>query len=82
MTTHLPIRRSSMVKSNELKFGLFPQPDLTASDYHLSPNLKKQFGCENFEHNKEVIDAVNEYFKGFNESDYENGITASLWGLC
>jgi len=69
-----------MAKINELKFELFPQPpyspDLAPSDYHLFPNLKKWLGGKKFKSNGEVIDAVNEYFEGLDESDYKNGITA------
>ena len=70
----------AMTKINELKFEFFPQPpyspDLAPSDYHLFPNLQKCLGGKKFDSNEEVIDAVNEYFEGLDESDYKNGITA------
>ncbi|XP_033218465.1 uncharacterized protein LOC117173926 [Belonocnema kinseyi] len=51
-------------------------PHLTPSDYHLPPNFQKWLGGKKFPINKEVIDAVNKYFEGLDESAYKNGITA------
>ncbi|CAH2101194.1 unnamed protein product [Euphydryas editha] len=52
------------------------EKDLAPSDYHLFPNLKKWLGGKKIKSNREVIDAVNEYFEGLDESHYKNGITA------
>ncbi|KOC69343.1 hypothetical protein WH47_06007, partial [Habropoda laboriosa] len=41
--THPHACTASMVKSNELKYNLYPpySPDLAPSDFHLFPRLKK-----------------------------------------
>ncbi|XP_033221192.1 histone-lysine N-methyltransferase SETMAR-like [Belonocnema kinseyi] len=70
----------AMTKINELKLELFLHPpyspDLAPSDYNLFPHLKIWLGGKKFQSNEEVIDPIDEYFEGLNESVNKNGITA------
>ncbi|XP_033231716.1 histone-lysine N-methyltransferase SETMAR-like [Belonocnema kinseyi] len=68
-----------MAKISELKLELSSHPpysaDFAPSEYHMFFHLKKWLGGKNFQSNEEIIDAVNAYFEGLDESFYKNGIT-------
>lgn len=68
----------AMAKINVVKFELFFHPvywlDVVLNNYHLFTNLKTRLGCIECKGNVGVINAVNAYFKKFNDSHYEHGI--------
>ncbi|KAL1460741.1 hypothetical protein WDU94_012693 [Cyamophila willieti] len=69
---------TSMAKLHELRWELLPHPpyspDLAPCDYHLFPNLKKWLGGKKFASNTDLIEAVNGYFEGLDQSSYAAGI--------
>lgn len=75
-------------KLAKLHFQLVPHapysPDLAASDFFLFPNLKKFLAGKKFQSNEEVINEVNSYFEGLDESVYKNGLNALeyRWKKC
>ena len=70
-----------MAKLHELEFKRFHHipysPDLASSDFFLFPNLKIWLVGNRFPSDKEVIAAVNEYFKGLKISYFSEGIKKS-----
>jgi histone-lysine N-methyltransferase SETMAR len=78
----------AMGKIKELHFELLPHPpyspDLAPCDFHLFANLKKWLGGQKYSSNTEVIEAVNGYFEGLDESYFRNGIMAleKRWAKC
>ncbi len=67
-----------MSKIHDLRFELLSYPpylpDLSTSNYYLSPNLKKWFRGQRFSSNNEVIAAVDGYFEDLDVSSYAAGI--------
>lgn len=49
-------------------------PDLTLSDFHLFPTLKKHFGDRRFNSTHEIEAAVTDYFKNLDAKSYSVGI--------
>lgn len=51
---------------------MFPHPpysfDLTLSDYHLFPKFKTFLAGQKFKSNKEIVQEVNAYFEGLEET--------------
>ena len=50
-------------------------PDLAPSDFYLFPSLKTKLRGRNFESNKGVIDAVDDYLEDQEEDFYFEGIS-------
>ncbi|KAL1454589.1 hypothetical protein WDU94_010809 [Cyamophila willieti] len=79
---------TSMAKLHELRWELLPHPpyspDLAPCDYHLFPNLKKWLGGKKFASNTDLIEAVNGYFEGLDQSSYAAGINRleHRWTKC
>lgn len=69
-----------LAKINKVEFKLFPHPpyspNLTTSNYFLHPKLKKWLGTIRFANNKEVVSAVDGYFKELDGSDYKQCVEA------
>lgn len=80
--------RVSQQKLTELRFQMLPHPpyspDLAPSDYHLFPKLKTFLAGQKFGSNEEVIQEVNAYFEGLEETHFREGITnlEERWSKC
>lgn len=85
-----PLHSNSMIrqKLTELQFQMLPHsrnsPDLAPSDYHLFPKLKIFLTERKFGSIEEVIQEVNAYFEGLEETHFREGITnlEERWKMC
>ena len=61
-----------------LRYKILPHPpyppDLAPSDYFLFPNMKTWLKGQRFSSNEEIIAAINEYFEGFDQNYFLEGI--------
>lgn len=77
-----------MAKLEELHYELLENPayspDLSPSDFHLLPCLKKFVVGRHFSSNNEFIATLNEYFEGLPENHFRNGIheLENRWEKC
>jgi hypothetical protein len=56
-------------------------PDLTPSNFHLSPHLKKHLAGKKFDDDDEVQEEVMMWFKGQVADFYDSGTASVLWWL-
>ena len=59
-------------------------PDLAPSDFYLFPNMKKELRGEQFASDDEVMDAVEDFFKGKEKDYFKTGILKlkDRWSKC
>ena len=69
-----------MDKTANCGFELLPHPlyspDLSTSDYHLFPNMKKQLGDRVFTDNEEMMACVLNVLNGFETHSFKEGLKA------
>ena len=62
----------------DIRYEILPHPPcypgLAPSDYVLFPNMKTWLGGKRFSSNEEIIAAKNEYFEGYDQNYFLEGI--------